>query len=372
MQHLPKEGGSKWHDCVRTHMDHPLPVGWQESNHFLASLPHPNVRTRAFNETLEKEPELIMLLTQYTSAKTSWHQAGTFNPPVDARLPHCPLDPLTIAEHENRTFSQYGADGVLSYVCSVIGCPTKRYVEFGAQDCKVCNSRALRARGWTGLVMDGGFDIPEINLRKEIITVENIVFLLHKYGVKPHELDVLVVDIDGADFYVLRTILCNKFRPRIIVVEYQERIPSIAGARVTPLAEPPSRCIGFCNGMSVGAVRMLGRRFGYELIHTMTQGVDAVLVRSDLLPAHFQPAPLVYFDRPWTQYYKPWPHWVNLKPYQSSVRWLQAQPRWDRLSDEPHASLLKTCDKWPVVNASEVPPTPQAYGDVADPRSYGG
>ena len=123
--------------------------------------------------------------------------------------------------------------------------------------------------------------------------------------------------------------------------------------------------------MSVGAVNELGRRFGYQLVHTVTQGVDAFLVRADLLPPSFAPAPLAYFDRPWTLVYEPWPHSVNLKPFPSPVRWLQAQPRWDDLSEEPFSTQLASCDAWPVANASEVPSTPRAYGSVSDHRVYG-
>ena len=42
-----------------------------------------------------------------------------------------------------------------------------------------------------------------INLHKEHITVENIVPIFHKYGV-PTKFDLLSVDLDGLDFYILR------------------------------------------------------------------------------------------------------------------------------------------------------------------------
>jgi hypothetical protein len=41
------------------------------------------------------------------------------------------------------------------------------YVEFGVEDGSECNTRLLRERyGWSGLLMDGGYHRPEINLHK--------------------------------------------------------------------------------------------------------------------------------------------------------------------------------------------------------------
>ena len=357
--------------CLRTHKDDSLKQLVTTAESLQAQLLH-HGGSSTLNQTISTQPDLIwLMMEQYGSTNSPWHAHGIFDPPLNDELSHCPLDVLQIARNENSTYSQYGEDGVLAYLCSIVGCPKQTYVEFGAQDCSVCNSRALRARGWTGLVMDGSEENLHINLRREIITVQNIVPLLHKYGVES-ELDVLVVDIDGADFYVLRKILCSRdFRPRIIVVEYQERIPSVAGAWVTPLGEPPSRCTGFCNGMSVGAVRELGARHGYELVYTMTMGVDAFLVRRDVLPSMFAPPPLSLLDRAWTRKYHPWPHTANLKSVHSALRWLYAQPRWDDLRTESSSRLLDSCDEPSVAPQDQIPVTPRAYGSVADKRTYG-
>merc|ERR1712187_576247 len=108
------------------------------------------------------------------------------------------------------------------------------------------------------------------------------VSLFHKYAI-PKDFDFLSVDVDGIDFFVLHKILCSgDFKPRVIMVEYNSHIPSTAGAYVTPYKTALKRCIGYCNGMSLGAVKLLGNKFGYELVYTIKAGVNAVLVRKDI------------------------------------------------------------------------------------------
>merc|ERR1719272_1798208 len=182
---------------------------------------------------------------------------------------------------EEKVYSQNGEDGIIDSICGIVGCHLKNYVEFGAEDCTECNSRHLREKGWKGLVMDGSHENKAINLQKE--------------------LDFLSVDVDGMDFYVLRHILCSgQFKPKIIAVEYNSHIPHNAGAVITPLTSPPSRCIGYCNGMSLAAVKALGAKFGYKLVYAMSVGVNAFLVREDALPADFPVPELAQLDRPST------------------------------------------------------------------------
>ena len=119
------------------------------------------------------------------------------------------------------------------------------------------------------------------------------------------------------DFFILKKILCAEYRPYTILVEYNAHIPSSAGAYVTPLTDPPSRCIGYCNGMSIKAVKYLGKAFNYTLLYGMKNGVNALLVRNDKLPFGF--------TRP------------HLSDIESSYKhsqhnWRNAQPKWDHIA----------------------------------------
>ena len=110
-------------------------------------------------------------------------------------------------------------------------------------------------RGWKGLLMDGGYEDPTINLHKEIITPSNIVSLFSKYSV-PRKFDLLSIDTDQAsslemlrklcipswhiqrhpsqrhpsqrqqshhpqlDLFLMDSILRAGYRPRVLIVEF--------------------------------------------------------------------------------------------------------------------------------------------------------
>ena len=94
-------------------------------------------------------------------------------------------------------FSQYGADGIIHKLFGDVGTTNKYYVEFGTQSGEECNTRRLRQTcGWTGLLMDGGFNNTRIGQHQHFLTRENIVPLFQRYSV-PRTPDLLSVDIDG-------------------------------------------------------------------------------------------------------------------------------------------------------------------------------
>ena len=69
------------------------------------------------------------------------------------------------------------------------------------------------------LLMDGGNENPDINLKKVFFWPDNILELFKKFGVKK-KFDLLSVDVDSYDFFMLEKILEAKYAPRVIVAEY--------------------------------------------------------------------------------------------------------------------------------------------------------
>ena len=97
---------------------------------------------------------------------------------------------------------------------------TKEYFEFGTESGVEINTRILRELyGWHGHLLDGGYDIPDINLHKEYFTPSNIVSLMQKYKVSK-KVDVLSIDTDYDDLYIMREILLAGYIPRILIAEY--------------------------------------------------------------------------------------------------------------------------------------------------------
>ena len=124
-------------------------------------------------------------------------------------------------------FSQLNEDGILETIFDNIGTTNKIYVEFGVENGKgVCNSRYLReVKGWdakSSLLMDGGFSDPDINLHQVIFWPNNIVGLFEKFGMKK-EFDLLSVDTDSYEWFMLEAILVGGYRPRVIVTEGNSR-----------------------------------------------------------------------------------------------------------------------------------------------------
>lgn len=143
---------------------------------------------------------------------------------------------MDVTRHQKKIESQGGQDGSLEYVFSKIGTTNKFYVEFGFSNNVMeggtgANTFNLYRNGWTGLLLDGGYANPKINLQKLWIKPETIVQELRSRGV-PQGTDYVSVDIDSADCFVFREIACE-LQPRVrdpfaLVVVF---IPLAANAR---------------------------------------------------------------------------------------------------------------------------------------------
>ena len=224
-------------------------------------------------------------------------------------------------DYELSVHSQNGEDGILIALLGAIGHTNKYYVEFGVEDGQQCNTRLLRERyNFTGLLMDGSDEIESINLHKEFILVDNIVELFQKHHV-PTTFDVLSIDLDMFDFWILAEILNKgRYRPRIIVVEVNPTL----GARSLkhdfhesnshPLSVPHPHTMNQTMwdmtryfGANPRAFQVLGGLFGYEMVYCETCGVNCFLVlRSELsdipactgalpLPLPFVPYPCYHY-----------------------------------------------------------------------------
>jgi hypothetical protein len=111
---------------------------------------------------------------------------------------------------------------------------------------------------------------------------DNVVALLTEAGA-PREPDVFVLDIDSAEFWVLRAAL-REYAPRLIVVEYNAAFPP--GEFWTRR----NRADGswdetFRHGASLDALSWVAARAGYELVACESSGANALFVRNDLIVA---------------------------------------------------------------------------------------
>ncbi len=211
------------------------------------------------------------------------------------RLRHLERYARRIPFIERREYSQNGEDGIFEAIFTMAGTTNKYFVEFGAEDGVQSNTRYLQKhKGWTGLLMDGGHENPEINLHREFITAENIEQLFKKYNV-PEEFDLLSIDVDGNDYWIWKAV--TAYRPRVVCIEYNACIP-FSPAVTIPYAADFSWDKTDYYGASLSALRILGRKKGYTLVGTDPCGVNAFFVRDDVAAGKFDPGPVEEIYRP--------------------------------------------------------------------------
>jgi hypothetical protein len=199
---------------------------------------------------------------------------------------------------EFRCFSQNGEDGILLYLFSLIGTTNKRVVEICAGNGIECNAANLIInQGWIGLLVDGSEEKLAVGKRfyancrdtffypptllASWVTAENVNALVAENGFGG-EIDLLSLDLDGMDYWVLKALTC--IRPRAIILEVNTRW---GPERAVTLPYRPDFTMDWnrhpwCSGASLSAFVNLGRERGYRLVGTNRQGFNALFLRLDV------------------------------------------------------------------------------------------
>lgn len=200
--------------------------------------------------------------------------------------------------YEFKVFSQWGEDGILQRLTSLVPIANKTFIEFGVEDFRESNCRFLMVKDqWEGFVIDGStsniarlrsayyFWMHHLTARCAFITRDNIDGLLRESGFD-EDLGILSIDVDGVDYWLLEEISC--VRPRILVLEYNavfgaERAISVPYDEAFLRGAKHFSHLYF--GASLPALASLARRKGYTLVGTNSAGCNAFFVRSDLMSA---------------------------------------------------------------------------------------
>tara|TARA_R110002074_G_scaffold205111_3_gene373458 strand:+ start:800 stop:1486 length:687 start_codon:yes stop_codon:yes gene_type:complete len=125
---------------------------------------------------------------------------------------------MNLNNFEKKVYSQFNEDGIIEQIFNLIGVTNKICVEFGVQTGSECCTRYLReAHNFDCRLFDNNYENLNINLKKETLTVDNVWDVFSKNDI-PEDFDLLVVDIDSYDFYVLHKIL-QKYNPRVLLLE---------------------------------------------------------------------------------------------------------------------------------------------------------
>ncbi len=213
-------------------------------------------------------------------------------------------DRWDFTRYERRVISQNGEDGVIAALLEMIGCTNREFVEFGAADGRenTCGFLAL-ALGWSGLFIEADDhaharladlyrDRPDVRVMQALVT-PSVMEHLFEQGQVPASPDVLSIDVDGNDAYLLQAL---ERTPRILIVEYNASLPRDPDVQLTqPYSDAGWDGTAFF-GASLGALEAIAARKGYRLVHTEFAGVNAFFLRDDV--AEQLPAGLTVPRRP--------------------------------------------------------------------------
>ena len=192
----------------------------------------------------------------------------------------------------------YSEDGVIKKIFSEIGLEKKRFiVEFGETRVLGTTTRAFRI----GYLSRAMYFVGSIDLYSKILNILDVLkttfltrnikylkFLMNmpfKFFVKPenivdifdkilakerinrNNIDILTIDIDSYDFYCVKELLENEYKPRLFIVEYNPNLPLDQA-----LSYPNAEALSLSNnrkvyGASYLAMNNLMEKFGYNLVH---------------------------------------------------------------------------------------------------------
>lgn len=180
------------------------------------------------------------------------------------------------------TFSQFGEDGCIKHIFEKVGEGSRVAVEFGAGDGMSCSNTAVlwHDAGWTALLIEADparFGSLEDNTKAHGNAICRRAFITptgpesisaHITGNGLGAPDLLSIDIDGDDYFILEALT---LQPRVICIEFNPTIP--------PHIEMRQSDIGSGFGASLVSIIRLGERSGYTFIGATY--CNAFLVRNE-------------------------------------------------------------------------------------------
>jgi len=179
-------------------------------------------------------------------------------------------------------FSQNGEDGILERIWSLVGIESRTCCEFGAWDgIHFSNTRRLLLSGWSGLLMEAGrarFKQLQANYRdcsnvrtlcRAVSEQDDLGEIVESARLR-RDPDLLVIDIDGLDYYILEGLTC---RPRVICIEVN------AGHSPDSEALLPREVAARNVGQPLPAFCRVATGLGYRLI---AYNANAFFLREDV------------------------------------------------------------------------------------------
>ena len=193
-----------------------------------------------------------------------------------------------LLNHQAKTYSQSGEDGIISEILKVLPGKDHWCVEFGALDgVSLSNTRNLiEHAGYSAVLIEASDTrfkelesnyshtgkVTTINRFVGFATNDNLDHILADTAL-PTDFDFLSIDIDGNDYHVWKAF--SRYVPKAVCIEFNHTIPNEVD--FVQAADPK-----VTQGSSLSALVDLGKAKGYELI--CVEGVNAFFVKSQYFP----------------------------------------------------------------------------------------
>ncbi|WP_296595217.1 hypothetical protein [Phenylobacterium sp.] len=238
-------------------------------------------------------------------------------------------DPKRLEPFGFKVYSQNDEDGILEEIFRRLGVERGRFVEIGVENGLECNTLYLLHKGWRGAWVEGdpkrkaeieakfGSILDRrLVLAMGMVTAENVNRLFSDLGATD-DLDLISIDIDGNDIYLLETM---QVRPKVICIEYNAKFPGHLSKR--PVYDPKFAWRGTdYAGSSLKAIAEAAQAKGYRLVSANVTGANAFFVREDLAgdlfpddasPEHLYHPPRYWL---WLDYFMNVGHRADFGPY---------------------------------------------------------
>ena len=196
---------------------------------------------------------------------------------------------------EFSVFSQFGEDGVISWVIDRIPNIKKVFLEIGTQDYWESNTRfLLKNNNWKGYLIEASKE-HVANIKKQqiywkhnikaiqsLVDKDNINDLI-KENISEKEIGLLSIDIDGIDYWVIENI--SDLSPAIVICEFNSIYGDLKEFTVPYdkyFVRNKKHHSNLYFGCSIKAIIKLMSKKNYTFIGTGSMGINAYFIKNEL------------------------------------------------------------------------------------------
>ena len=201
---------------------------------------------------------------------------------------------LPLSKYEYKISEENGQydEGIIEHLRKLLPEQSEFFVEFGAGNGEdyLNGRRLIQDNGYGALLIECDerlgsslreryADDPKIKVSNTFIREDNIEEIFEENGV-PTDLDFLIIDIDGNDYHIWKSIV--RFQPKVVCIEFN--------ASYTPDTEfvidydPEFAWKGDDYfGASIKSYNDLAREKGYALIHCNSKGDNLYFMKNEYL-----------------------------------------------------------------------------------------